>query len=74
VADQFSHRSLGFINPLCYRLLGTGALHDIAAPASPVAQVSTDYANFLDNTQGVVALEELDHVVAQRHPPAVRVE
>jgi subtilase family serine protease len=52
VADQFTHRSLGFINPLYYRLLGTRALHDISAPSSPLAQVRTDYANFLDNTQG----------------------
>jgi subtilase family serine protease len=52
VADQFGHGSLGFINPLYYRLLGTGALHDIVAPAAPVAQVRTDYVNFLDNTEG----------------------
>ena len=52
VADQFNHRSLGFINPLYYRLLGTRALHDIVAPTAPLAQVRTDYANFLDNSQG----------------------
>jgi subtilase family serine protease len=52
VADQFSHRSLGFINPLYYRMLGTRALHDITAPAAPLAQVRTDFANFLDNSQG----------------------
>ncbi len=52
VADQLRHRSLGFINPLYYRLLGTRALHDIVAPTSPLAQVRTDYVNFLDNTQG----------------------
>ena len=54
VADQFSHRSLGFINPLYYRLLGTRALHDITAPSAPLAQVRTDYANFLDNTDGLL--------------------
>ena len=32
VADQFNRRSLGFINPLYYRMLGTRALHDIVAP------------------------------------------
>ena len=53
VADQLNHRPLGFINPLYYRLLGTNALHDIAAPSSPVAQVRTDYTNFLDNSEGV---------------------
>jgi subtilase family serine protease len=52
VADQAHHRSLGFINPLYYRMLGTRALHDIAAPTSPLAQVRTDYVNFLDNSQG----------------------
>jgi subtilase family serine protease len=52
VADQLRHRSLGFINPLYYRLLGTRALHDIVAPTSPLAQVRTDYVNSLDNTQG----------------------
>ena len=53
VADQFAHRSLGFINPLYYHLLGTSALHDIVAPTSPLAQVRTDYTNFLDNSEGV---------------------
>jgi subtilase family serine protease len=52
VADQFTHRSLGFINPLYYDLIGTPALHDIKAPSSPVAQVRTDYANFLDSSAG----------------------
>ena len=46
------HRPLGFINPFYYRLLGTSSLHDIVAPTSPLAQVRTDYVNFLDNTQG----------------------
>jgi subtilase family serine protease len=52
VADQFTHRSLGFINPLYYKLLDTSALHDIVAPSSPLAQVRTDYTNFLDSSQG----------------------
>jgi subtilase family serine protease len=52
VADQSHHRSLGFINPLYYRMLGTSAVHDTVAPASPLAQVRTDYVNFLDNSQG----------------------
>ena len=54
VADQFSRRSLGFINPLYYRLLGTGALHDIVAPRSPVAEVRTDYVNLLDGSDGLL--------------------
>jgi subtilase family serine protease len=53
LADQLHGRPLGFINPLYYRLLGTSALHDIVAPTSPLAQVRTDYVNFLDNSQGV---------------------
>jgi subtilase family serine protease len=52
VANQAHHHPLGFINPLYYQLLGTSALHDIVAPTSPVAQVRTDYTNFLDNSQG----------------------
>ncbi len=52
VADQFSHRSLGFINPLYYKLLGTQALHDIVAPKTRVAEVRTDYANFLNGSKG----------------------
>jgi subtilase family serine protease len=52
VADQLAHRSLGFINPLYYKLLRTPALHDIVAPTSPVAQVRTNYANLLDPSGG----------------------
>jgi len=52
VANQVHHHPLGFINPLYYRLLGSSALHDTVAPTSPVAQVRTDYTNFLDNSQG----------------------
>jgi len=52
LADQLHHRQLGFINPFYYRLLGTSSLHDTVAPTSPLAQVRTDYVNFLDNTQG----------------------
>ncbi len=53
VADQLHGSPLGFINPLYYRLIGTPLVHDIVAPFSPLAQVRTDYTNFLDNTQGV---------------------
>ncbi len=52
VADQFGHRKLGFANPLYYKLLRTPSLHDIVAPRAPVAQVRTDYANFLDSSAG----------------------
>ncbi|GAA5197502.1 S53 family peptidase [Rugosimonospora acidiphila] len=52
VADQFSHRKLGFMNPLYYKLLNTPALNDITAPTSPLAEVRTNFANSVDNTQG----------------------
>ena len=52
VADQFSRHSLGFINPLYYRMLGTPALHDIVAPKTPQAEVRTDYVNLLNGHQG----------------------
>jgi subtilase family serine protease len=61
VADQYTHRSLGFINPLYYDLIGTSAVHDIKAPSSPVAQVRTDYANLLDSSEGYLyKLETID--------------
>jgi subtilase family serine protease len=52
VADQAAHRSLGFINPLYYSLIGSSALHDIVAPKKPVAQVRTNYANLVDGSEG----------------------
>ena len=52
VANQRAHRRLGFVNPLYYRMLRSGALHDIVAPRKPVAQVRTDFANFLNAAQG----------------------
>ncbi|HEX3490382.1 MAG TPA: serine protease, partial [Streptosporangiaceae bacterium] len=53
VADQFTHKSLGFINPLYYKLLDTPALHDITAPTSPQAQVRTNYTNSVDASGGL---------------------
>ena len=42
-------------------MLGTRGLHDIVAPASALAQVRTDYVNYLDNTQGkFVRLQTID--------------
>jgi subtilase family serine protease len=48
VADQLTRRSLGFVNPLYYKLLRTPAVHDIVAPTSPIAQVRTEYTNGVD--------------------------
>jgi subtilase family serine protease len=53
VADQFTHRSLGFIDPLYYKLVGTPALNDPVAPKSPVAQVRTNYVNSVDASGGL---------------------
>jgi subtilase family serine protease len=52
VAEQFSRRPLGFVNPLYYALIGTHGLHDEVAPTSPVAEVRTNYANTVDNSEG----------------------
>jgi subtilase family serine protease len=52
VANQLAHHSLGFVNPLYYKLLGSPALHDLTAPTSPLAQVRTNYTNSVDNSQG----------------------
>ena len=52
VADQLTHRSLGFVNPLYYKLLGTPAVHDIVAPKGPFAQVRTNFTNKVDATGG----------------------
>jgi subtilase family serine protease len=52
VAEQYAQHPLGFVNPLYYSLLGTHSLHDIVAPRSPVAQVRTNFANLVDNSQG----------------------
>jgi subtilase family serine protease len=54
VADQLARHPLGFINPLYYKMLDTRALYDTAAPSSPVAEVRTDYANFLDSSEGLL--------------------
>jgi subtilase family serine protease len=63
VADQAHHRALGFINPLYYSMIGTSAVHDIVAPASPLAQVRTEFVNGVDNKQG--KLYRLQHVDVQ---------
>ena len=52
VADQKAHRSLGFVNPLYYRMLGTSAVRDIVAPTSPVLQVRTNFVNSTDASGG----------------------
>jgi hypothetical protein len=52
VANQVVGHPLGFVNPLCYRLMNTPALHDEVAPPSPTAEVRTDFANLLNSSTG----------------------
>jgi subtilase family serine protease len=52
VAGQKAGHPLGFVNPLLYSMVGSSALHDIVAPTSPVAEVRTNYANSVDDSQG----------------------
>jgi len=68
VANQRAHHKLGFINPLYYRMLGTGALHDIVAPRKPVAQVRTDFVNFLNAAEGkMFRLQTIDVQTSTLH-------
>ena len=53
VANQVRHQPIGFANPLYYKLLHTQALHDIAAPKSPIAQVRTEFSNGVDASGGL---------------------
>jgi subtilase family serine protease len=52
VADQYTHRKLGFVNPLYYQMLGSTALHDITAPTKPIAEVRTELVDGVDLAQG----------------------
>jgi subtilase family serine protease len=52
VASQRVHRPLGFANPLYYRLLYTGALHDEVAPLRPLHEVRANYVNGVDASAG----------------------
>lgn len=52
VASQYAGHPLGFTNPLYYQMLGKSAVHDVTHPASPIGRVRTDYANFLDPSDG----------------------
>jgi subtilase family serine protease len=52
LADQAKGTHHGFANPLLYSLAGSAAFRDIVDPASPMAAVRTDWANFLNPRQG----------------------
>jgi arsenate reductase len=61
VADQRRGHRVDFVNPLSYENLGTPALHDVTAPAEPVALVRADYQNDLDSSGGTLfRLESID--------------
>ena len=53
LADQAAGRHHGFANPLLYALAGSNAFRDIVDPASPMAVVRTDFANFVNPHDGL---------------------
>jgi len=68
VANQAIGHPLGFVNPLYYRMLNTPALHDIAAPRTPQAEVRTNYTNSLDSSAGLTfILRTIDTQVTTLH-------
>jgi subtilase family serine protease len=54
LADQRAGRHHGFANPALYAGYGTAAYRDTVAPDQPIAVVRNDFANGLDDTDGVV--------------------
>jgi subtilase family serine protease len=54
VANQKAGHSLGFVNPLLYKMLGTAALNDIKPPVKPLRQVRSDFVNAVDASDGRV--------------------
>jgi subtilase family serine protease len=54
IADDAAGFAHGFANPALYDLLGTRALHDVLAPRHRVAQVRTDYKNYLNGAKGKI--------------------
>jgi subtilase family serine protease len=62
VADSAAGKSLGFLNPAYYKLLGTPALHDVTgATSAHKTQIRIDYNNFINAKDGLlVRLQTLD--------------
>ncbi|MGA7672921.1 MAG: S53 family peptidase [Nitrolancea sp.] len=55
LVNQAAGTPLGFVNPLLYeRVAGTSAVHDVVDPSSTVAGVRADYANSVDDSDGLV--------------------
>ena len=68
VADQYRHHPLGFANPLYYHLLRGPGLHDLTASKAPLAEVRTDYRNFVNGSQGeFYRLQTLDLQTSTLH-------
>ena len=53
-AIEVSGKGLGLINPVLYKLAGTGAYRDIVKPKTPVAVVRYDYTDFQDPSTKLV--------------------
>jgi len=53
LADQAAGIHHGFANPALYALAGSSAFRDIVDPASPMAAVRTDFANFVNPHDGL---------------------
>ena len=53
VAQQKAGHTIGFANPVLYRL-PSAAFHDVVDPASPVAAVRSDYANGENGNSGLL--------------------
>ena len=71
VAAQQAGHPLGFVNPLLYKLDGSKALFDVVAPKKPTYQVRTDYANFVDASEGYrFRLEHVDVQSSTLHDTA----
>ena len=55
LADQAAGSPHGFANPMLYeRLSGTAGIHDIVNPDDTVAAVRADYANYVNDSNGLV--------------------
>jgi subtilase family serine protease len=53
-ADQYAGHAVGFINPLLYADENTSAITDVQPQAGPEATVRTDFANFLNSSEGYI--------------------
>jgi len=53
LANHAAGHSLGFANPVLYRLAGSSAFTDVVNPASTVAMVRANYVNDVDASGGL---------------------